>query len=200
VQPLEELRALRALTADAGIAVHLDGARLWNAHVATGVPLAGYGALADTVSVCMSKGLGAPVGSLLVGEAARIAEARVWRKRYGGGMRQVGVLAAAASYALAHHLEGLAADHARAKRLAEAVAAADERWCDPAAVETNIVVLSLPPGPVTAAQVASEASAAGVRVSVLGRSVLRLVTHLDVDDAGVDRACEVLAGIASRTR
>jgi threonine aldolase len=200
IQPLEELRALRSLTAEVGVAVHLDGARLWNAHVATWVPLAEYGALADTVSVCLSKGLGAPVGSVLVGSAARVAEARVWRKRYGGGMRQVGVLAAAGSYALAHHLPGLAADHARAKRLATAVAAADERWCDPAEVETNIVVLAIPDGPVTAAQVASEASAAGVLVSVLGRSRARLVTHLDVDDAGVERACDVLAGIAARAR
>jgi threonine aldolase len=198
VQPLEQLRALRALTAEVGIAVHLDGARLWNAHVATGVPLAEYGALSDTVSVCLSKGLGAPVGSVLVGGAERIAAARVWRKRYGGGMRQVGVLAAAGAYALDHHVAGLAADHARARRLAEAVAGANERWCDPAEVETNIVVLALPPGPVTAAQVAAEASAAGVLVSVLGRSTARLVTHLDVDDAGVDRACEVLAGIAAR--
>jgi threonine aldolase len=200
IQPIEQLRALRAATAEVGIAVHLDGARLWNAHVATGVPLADYGALADTVSVCLSKGLGAPVGSVLVSTAERIADARVWRKRYGGGMRQVGVLAAAGSYALANHLPGMAADHARARRLAGAVAAADDRWCDPADVETNIVVLSLPPGTVTAAQVASEASAAGVLVSVLGRSTMRLVTHLDVDDAGVDRACEVLAGIVTRAR
>src|ERR687884_435917 len=91
VQPLGELRALREGTREIGIAVHLDGARLWNAHVATGVPLAAYGALADTVSVCLSKGLGAPVGSVLVSSAERIAAARVWRKRYGGGMRQVGI-------------------------------------------------------------------------------------------------------------
>jgi threonine aldolase len=200
IQPLDQLKALRAMTSQAGVAVHLDGARLWNAHVATGVPLAEYGALADTVSVCLSKGLGAPVGSVLAGSAARIAEARVWRKRYGGGMRQVGVLAAAGSYALANHLAGMAGDHARARRLAEAVAAADERWCDPADAETNIVVLQLPPGAVTAAAVAVEAAAAGVLVSVLGRSTMRLVTHLDVDDAGVDRAGEVLAGIASRGR
>jgi threonine aldolase len=200
VQPLDQLRALYTMASEAGIAVHLDGARLWNAHVATGVPLAEYGSLADTVSVCLSKGLGAPVGSVLVSSTARIAEARVWRKRYGGGMRQVGVLAAAGDYALDHHLAGLAADHARAKRLAEAIAGANERWCDPAEVETNIVVLSLPAGPVTAAQVAAEAATAGVRVSVLGRTTARLVTHLDVDDAGVERACEVLSGIAARAR
>jgi len=200
VQPIAELQALRVATAAAGIAVHLDGARLWNAHVATGIPLDEYGALADTVSVCLSKGLGAPVGSVVVGDAERIAAARVWRKRYGAGMRQVGVLAAAGSYALAHHLAGLAGDHARAKRLAEAVAGADERWCDPAAVETNIVALEVPPGAPAAPQLAAEASAAGVLVSVLGPRRMRLVTHLDVDDAGVDRACEVLAGLVAGAR
>jgi threonine aldolase len=200
VQPIEELQALRGATAAAGIAVHLDGARLWNAHVATGIPLDEYGALADTVSVCLSKGLGAPVGSLVVGDAERIAAARVWRKRYGAGMRQVGVLAAAGSYALAHHLSGLAGDHARARRLAEAVAGADERWCDPATVETNIVALDVPAGAPAAPQLAAEASAAGVLVSVLGPRRMRLVTHLDVDDAGVDRACDVLAGIVARAR
>src|SRR6185437_6496433 len=104
IQPIAELRALREGAEAMGVAVHLDGARLWNAHVVTGVPLAEYGALADTVSVCLSKGLGAPVGSVLVSSAERIATARVWRKRYGGGMRQVGVLAAAGRYALAHHV------------------------------------------------------------------------------------------------
>ena len=126
-----------------GIAVHLDGARLWNAHVATGVPLAEYGAVADTVSVCLSKGLGAPVGSVLVGSAERIAAARVWRKRYGGGMRQVGILAAAGRYALDHQLARLADDHARARRLAEAVAGVRPELVDTGSVETNIVVLDL---------------------------------------------------------
>src|SRR5918912_3357975 len=120
VQPIEELRALRAGADEMGIAVHLDGARLWNAHVATGISLAEYGSLADTVSVCLSKGLGAPVGSVLVGSADRIAAARVWRKRYGGGMRQVGILAAACRYALDHQLERLGGDHTRARRLGRA--------------------------------------------------------------------------------
>jgi threonine aldolase len=196
VQPLAELQALRSLTAEAGVAVHLDGARLWNAHVATGVPLAEYGRLADTVSVCLSKGLGAPVGSVLVSSAARIAEARVWRKRYGGGMRQVGVLAAAGAYALDHHLAALATDHARAKRLAEAIAAADHSWVNPADVETNIVVLAVP----DAARTAREAAAAGVRISVLGRTTARLVTHLDLDDEGTERACDVLSTLARSAR
>src|SRR3954454_14296873 len=168
VQPIEQLRRLKQGAEELGIAVHLDGARLWNAHVATGVPLATYGSLADTVSVCLSKGLGAPIGSVLVAGAERIAAARVWRKRYGGGMRQVGVLAAAGRYALDHHVERLADDHARARRLADAVAAVRSELVDPAAVETNIVVLDLARAGLGAADVAAAAHDHGVLLSVLG--------------------------------
>ncbi|MDQ2756454.1 MAG: threonine aldolase family protein, partial [Actinomycetota bacterium] len=116
VQPLEQIRAVRAATREVGVSMHLDGARLWNAHVATGVPLDDYAQEFDTVSVCLSKGLGAPAGSVLVGSVSAVAEARIWRKRYGGGMRQVGILAAAGLYAVEHHLGRLADDHARARR------------------------------------------------------------------------------------
>src|SRR5439155_12694390 len=119
----------------AGVNVHLDGARVFNAHVASGVPLSTYGGLADTASVCLSKGLGAPVGSVLVSSAERIAAGRLWRKRLGGGMRQVGVLAAAGLHALDHHLERLADDHENARFLAERLGV------DPATVHTNMVVL-----------------------------------------------------------
>ncbi len=198
VQPIEQLRRLREGTAAMGVGVHLDGARLFNAHVATGVPLGEYGACADTVSVCLSKGLGAPIGSVLVSSVERIARARVWRKRYGGGMRQVGVLAAAGRYALAHHVERLADDHARAWRLAEAVAAVRSELVDPAGVQTNIVVLDLSATSLLAAGVAGAAREEGVLVSVLGPRTLRLVTHLDVDDEGIDRACTVLTKILTR--
>ena len=123
VQPIEAIREVRAATQAVGVAMHLDGARLWNAHVASGVALADYGSQFDTVSVCLSKGLGAPVGSVLVGSAEQMAEARIWRKRYGAGMRQVGILAAAGLYALDHNVERLADDHARAARFAAACAA-----------------------------------------------------------------------------
>src|SRR3954465_14144830 len=123
VQPLDELQKLWDWTRDAGVAVHLDGARIWNAHIASGVGLATYGRLADTASVCFSKGLGTPVGSVLVSSAERIATARLWRKRLGGGMRQVGVLAAAALYALDHHLDRLAEDHEHAQLLAKRLGA-----------------------------------------------------------------------------
>lgn len=195
VQPVAELRKLWQGSREQAVAVHLDGARLWNAHVATGVPLAEYGSYADTVSVCLSKGLGAPVGSVLVGSAEVIAGARIWRKRYGGGMRQVGVLAAAGRYALAHQLDRLAVDHAHARRLAEALGAVDERLCDPAGTETNIVMTHWDkPQQVTA--FAAAAAEAGIRVSVLGPRAVRLVTHLDVTESDLDRACDLLPGIA----
>jgi threonine aldolase len=195
IQPVEELRRLKQGAGELGVKVHLDGARLWNASVATGVLLSTYGALADTVSVCLSKGLGAPVGSVLVGSAERIAAARVWRKRYGGGMRQVGVLAAAGRYALDHHVARLADDHARAGRLADAVAAVRPELVDPATVETNIVVLDLAPARLAATEVAAAARDEGVLLSVLGPRRLRLVTHLDVDDDACEHAAGVLAKV-----
>jgi threonine aldolase len=182
VQSPDQIAAVQKLAADCNLALHLDGARLWNAHVATGAPLADLAAGFDTVSVCLSKGLGAPVGSVLVSTAERIAEARVWRKRYGAGMRQVGILAAAGRYAIAHNTARLADDHDRAQRLAKGLGA------DPSRVPTNIVVLDVP----DAAGVAVAAAEQGVLVSALGPRFLRLVTHLDVDDAGVERAVEVL--------
>ncbi|MDO9457101.1 low specificity L-threonine aldolase [Nocardioides sp.] len=185
VLPLDLLRDLREWTTGVGATVHLDGARIWNAHVATGTPLADYGATADVMSVCLSKGLGAPVGSLLVGSADTVAEARVWRKRMGGGMRQVGILAAAGLHALDHHVERLADDHAHARLLAEACGV------DPASVETNIVVVRRP----DAASYVERAAAAGVRVATVGPTTVRLVTHLGVGRADAETAARVLAGL-----
>lgn len=192
VQDLAAMRALRGYADSVGIALHLDGARLWNAHVATGVPLAEIAGLFDTASVCLSKGLGAPVGSVLVSSRERIAQARVWRKRYGGGMRQVGILAAAGLHALDHHVQRLADDHTRARRLADALERVRPDVVDTSAVDTNIVVLDLTRGP-GAPQLAAAARERGVGVSVLGAHVARLVTHLDVDDAGIDHASQVLS-------
>ncbi|NEK60381.1 low specificity L-threonine aldolase [Geodermatophilus sabuli] len=185
VQPLDQLQRLWNWSRDAGVAVHLDGARLFNASVASGVELATYGQLADTVSVCLSKGLGAPVGSVLVASAERIAAGRLWRKRLGGGMRQVGVLAAAGLHALDHHLARLADDHGHARLLAKRLGV------DPATVETNMVVLDDVPAPL----VAEAAKAQGVLVSQVSPRRIRLVTHLDVDRAGIDRAADVLSAV-----
>ncbi len=184
---IDELRSLRSFAADRGVGVHLDGARLWNAHVATGTPLAEYGAVADVVAVCLSKGLGAPVGSLVVGPSDAMAEARVWRKRMGGGMRQVGILAAAGLHALDHHVERLAEDHEHARLLAEACGV------DPATVDTNIVVVPM----ADPAKVVLAAKEEGVLVSAVGATSLRMVTHLDVDRADVERAAKVLAPLVT---
>ncbi|SHH19929.1 threonine aldolase family protein [Geodermatophilus nigrescens] len=188
VQPLAELQRLWDWSRGAGVAVHLDGARIWNASIAAGVDLATYGRLADTASVCLSKGLGAPVGSVLVASAERIAVGRLWRKRLGGGMRQAGVLAAAGSYALDHHLARLAEDHEHARLLAKRLGV------DPATVETNMVVVDDVPAPV----VAEAAKAQGVLVSQVSPRRVRLVTHLDVDRAAVERAGDVLAALLDR--
>jgi threonine aldolase len=185
VLPVDDLRALREWTSSVGCAVHLDGARIWNAHVATGTPLADYGAIADTVSVCLSKGLGAPIGSLVLGSAEVIAEARVRRKRLGGGMRQVGVLAAAGLYALDHHLDRMAEDHEHARLIAEACG------IDPASVPTNIVVVDVPSAP----DVVAAAAEQGVRIGAVGPRRVRLLTHLDVSREEAGQAAKVLAGI-----
>jgi threonine aldolase len=193
VLPPSELRRLRSSTRDAGVALHCDGARIWHAHVADQVPLAEYGALFDTLSVCLSKGLGAPVGSLVISSAERIARGRVIRKRMGGGMRQAGILAAAGRYALEHHVARLAEDHAKARRLAEALA--EFGVVDSQRVRTNVVPLDLTTSRLDGAALASAARAAGVLVSILGPRTARLVTHYDVDDAAVDRAIKALTSV-----
>nr|WP_205807597.1 GntG family PLP-dependent aldolase [Micromonospora sp. HNM0581] len=192
VIPLDTLRELRRV-ADAGqLALHCDGARIWHAHVADGVPLATYGALFDSLSVCLSKGLGAPVGSLVVGASDRVEQARVIRKRMGGGMRQVGILAAAGRHALTHHVDRLAEDHAKAARLAEAIVPFGVLAT---AVRTNIVPLDLTKAAFDAPALAAAARAEGVLVSVLGPRTARLVTHLNVTDAQIDRAVATLTRI-----
>lgn len=195
VQSLTAIQAVREATRPLGVAMHLDGARLWNAHVASGVELAAYGACFDTVSVCLSKGLGAPVGSVLVGSAAAMDEARVWRKRYGGGMRQVGILAAAGLYALDHHVRRLAQDHARCARAAAAWAQAAPGCVDPAAVETNILVLDAGAAGWGATDLVAALADRGVRGYAAGQGRVRFVWHLDVDDAATAYAIDVVADL-----
>ncbi len=190
VLPLAELEELRAWADAHGIRLHLDGARLWNAAVATGVDMAAYGRLFDAVAVCLSKGLGAPIGSLVVGSADHIAQARVWRKRLGGGMRQVGVLAAAGLYALDHHVDRLADDHAHARLLAEACGV------DTATVATNMVLVH----DVDVAAFVAACAAEGIAVSAVGPRTVRLVTHLDVTRDQVELARPVLARALASTR
>jgi threonine aldolase len=195
IQPFDELTAVAGLCREHGVGYHLDGARLWNAHIATGVALEAYGRLFETVSVCFSKGLGAPVGSVLVSTAENIAKARVMRKRLGGGWRQAGVLAAACLYALDHHVQRLADDHAAARTFAEAVAACVPAAVSPDTVETNIVVIDT--GTTPARPIAAAAAERGVQVSPLGPFMIRAVTHLDVTVDDCDWAGQLVGKLLS---
>jgi threonine aldolase len=192
VQPLDQIKALRKGADEIGVALHLDGARIWNAHVASGVAFNEYGKYFDTISVCLSKGLGAPIGSVMLSTKERVTKARIWRKRYGAGMRQVGLLAGAAHYALDNNIARLSEDHRRAKELAVAIAAIDKSFVDPALVETNIVGLDLANAPYTAAELATRCREAGLWISALGPKYARLVTHLDFDDEQCAGAIEIL--------
>lgn len=190
VHGLARLRALRSVADERSLALHGDGARLFNALVATGEDLVEVGRTFTAFSVCLSKGLGAPVGSLAIGDAAVIDEARLWRRRFGGAMRQAGVLAAAGRYALDHHVDRLADDHANAHTIAAMVADAVPGAVDLEGVATNIVYLDTGSQPADA--IIAAARDAGVLVGAMGPHLLRLVTHLDVDADGCRRAAEVL--------
>jgi threonine aldolase len=192
IQPLDEIKALRKGADELGLALHLDGARIWNAHVASGVALNEYGKYFETISVCLSKGLGAPIGSVMLSTKDRVTKARIWRKRYGAGMRQVGLLAGAAHYALDHNISRLSEDHRRAKEIAIAIASIDASLIDPNTVETNIVGLDLSALPITAAELAARTKEAGLWISALGPKYARLVTHMDFDDAQCTQAIEIL--------
>ncbi|HYJ68867.1 MAG TPA: GntG family PLP-dependent aldolase [Nocardioidaceae bacterium] len=188
VQPIDALREVRALADATGVGVHLDGARIWNASVASGTSLEEYGRIADVMAVCLSKGLGAPVGSLVIGSTDAIDEARVWRKRLGAGWRQAGVLAAAGLHALAYHIDRLAEDHDNARLLAEACGV------DPAGVETNIVVVPCPDAPALVASARAE----GVLIGAVGPQAVRIVTHLDVTKTQAESAAETMARLLGR--
>ena len=176
--------------------VHLDGARIWNAAVASGRTPAEVAAPADSVSVCFSKGLGAPVGSAVVGSAELIGAARRNRKLLGGGMRQAGIIAAGALHALHHHVERLADDHANARRLAEGMSAFRRLRFDPAAVETNIVLSKVADGS-HAADVVAELAKVGVLCADLDARTVRFVTHLDADSEAVEAAISASGPVLS---
>lgn len=189
----EHVAQIRALTEAHGLTLHMDGARLWNAHVATGRPLAEFTRALDSVSVCLSKGLGCPVGSLLAGPRPFIERAHRFRKMLGGGMRQAGVLAAAGLYALEHHLLRLAEDHARLRRLAKGLAALPGLQVEPERYPTNIAFVDLGPSLPSAPVFSQALKRRGVLANPTGPRRLRVLTHLDLDDAAVDRALEAFA-------
>jgi len=191
VFPQRDVEAVAQRARSLGLAVHMDGARLWNAAVATGLALETLAAPADTVSVCFSKGLGAPVGSALVGDRELVREARRLRKMLGGGMRQVGVLCAAALFALDHQRERLREDHALARRLAHGLVGLAGFDVDPRAVETNIVNVDL--SGTTAAAMVSRLAEKGVLVNAVGQFRLRAVTHRDLEIRDIDAALDGFA-------
>jgi threonine aldolase len=198
VQPLEEIKKLRQESEKLGIFLHLDGARIWNAHIASGVDFKEYGRYFDTISVCLSKGLGAPVGSLMVSTKERVSKARPWRKRYGAGMRQAGILAAAGHYALDNNLALLKNDHRRAKSIADAIYSVAPKLIDPATVDTNIVGLDISTLKITASDLSAQLKENGVLASALGPKYLRLVTHLDLADGDIETVNQVLPQLLQR--
>ena len=195
VWPLERLKSISGFARDHQLLVHMDGARLMNAVVASGVSAKEYGAQVDTVWIDLSKGLGCPVGGVLAGSAAFIQEAWQWKQRLGGSMRQSGIIAAAGLYALKHNVARLAEDHDNAKFLAHRLADIPGLEIDPARVETNIILLRVTSDKMSAHQVADTLAAQGIRIGAMTDRTARLVTHLDVDRRGVTEAGDAIAEV-----
>jgi len=190
--PLEKIRAISAWAHEHGLLMHLDGARLWNAIVASGIPAAAWAEHFDSVSVCFSKGLGAPIGSALAGTREFVTRAKHIRKLFGGGMRQAGIAAAAALYALDDHVERLADDHRHARVIAQAIAATPGLHLDPPEVQTNIIWFEVDPEFATAKEVAASLKQRGILISAVGSHRMRACTHLDVSAAQAERAAEAI--------
>jgi len=195
IVPLEVMRRIVTLAHDHGIKAHLDGARIWNAHAATGIPLADWVAGFDSVSVCLSKGLGAPVGSLVLGSADFIRRARRTRKMFGGGMRQVGILAAAGLWAIEHQLPRLTDDHRRARVLADAIRGVRGVKVIPDPPPTNIVVIDVSGHALSAETILQRLAERGVLLVPFGAGRIRAVTHRDVDDNGINRGAAALRAV-----
>jgi threonine aldolase len=198
IQPYPVVEAICRWAREHGLRTHLDGARLWNAAVASGIELARWTQHFDTVNVCFSKGLGAPVGSAICGPQDLIAEALRHRKVFGGGMRQAGILAAAALYALDHHIERLAEDHANAQRLADGIRRIAGLRLDPETVETNIVFFHVDPAWGTAAEFCAQLRKLGVWMLPESRTRIRALAHLDVNSADVDAALGAMEAVARK--
>jgi len=192
VWPLATLQDVAAVARERGLATHLDGARLFNAAVASGIDVATWSAPFDSVWVDFSKGLGAPGGAVLAGSAEFVREAERLKLRWGGAMRQSGIIAAACDYALDHHVARLAEDHANARRLAEGIAAFDGLAIDPATVETNLVYFDVTAPALDAAALCRRLGEHGVRMGEMGPRTVRAVTHLDVSQSDVDAALALL--------
>jgi threonine aldolase len=192
IYPIESIKEINSLARSKGLRLHLDGARLWNASVATGIPLHEYANYFDTVSICFSKGLGAPVGSALVGSLKNIESARKYRKIFGGGMRQVGILAACALYAIEHNVQRLSEDHAKAKLLADELSTISGFSIDKEYVHSNIVIIDISKRKETISEIIGLAKLNGVLLSEMSPTILRAVVHLDVSMDQVIYAARVI--------
>ena len=195
IYPIQKIAEISRLARAKGLVVHLDGARLWNASVASGIKPQEYAQWTDSVSVCLSKGLGAPIGSLVAGSKTFIDRVHRFRKMFGGGMRQVGIIAAAGIYALDHHIERLREDHENAKRLALGLKEIKGVSIFPEHVETNIIIFDITGAGKTAFQVRDEMKKEEVLIHALGKTQIRLVTHLDVSREDIDTALKLFGKI-----
>lgn len=193
VQPIENIRAVRELALKYKLKTHLDGARIWNAHIASGVELREYARYFDTVSACFSKGLGAPVGSIIISDKERINEAFRLRKGWGGGMRQVGIIAAAALYAVKNNIQRLSEDHENAKLLALRLAEMKNIHLNPDDVQTNIILFE--PLNKTVPEALEICKKRGVLLSAGNKTKLRAVTHMDVTKSDIEKAAKILSEI-----
>jgi len=197
IYPIEKMSQISRFAKSRGLQVHLDGARLWNASVASGIKPQEYAQWADSVSVCLSKGLGAPVGSLVAGSKPFIDRVHRFRKMFGGGMRQVGILAAAGIYALDHHIDRLKEDHQNAKRLALGLKEIKGVSIDPEEVETNILIFDVAGTGITPIQIRDEIKKEGVLIHAVGKTQIRLVTHLDVSKEDIEVALKAFKRVLS---
>ena len=197
IYPLEAITELATIARDHKITMHLDGARLFNASIATGIPAADYAAPFDTISICFSKGLGAPVGSALVGSEALIRRARKYRKIFGGAMRQAGILAAACLYALEHNIERLREDHEKARRLAKGLRTLPGIDVNARQLQTNIIMILVDRPDMTAFDLAEKLYESGLATLAVDQQRIRAVTHLDVDMEDILRAIDICSNVVA---
>lgn len=193
--PFDEIKRISHFAREKGIRIHLDGARLWNASAATAIPIPEYCSYFDSVSLCFSKGLGAPVGSIIAGSSEFIQKARYHRKVFGGGMRQAGILAAAAIYAIEHHLQRLAEDHHRARILGEFIARLPNIEFDPQSLQTNIVIFNVRMTSLSGQQVIDRLAEKGIKMLTFAGTKIRAVTHLHISDRDIEQTKHVLQEI-----
>jgi threonine aldolase len=195
LHPIEDMQELHAFCEAEGIPLHLDGARIWNAHVATRTPMHVFGDAVDSISICFSKGLGAPVGSMLLGTRNLLTRAHKYRKIFGGGMRQSGMLAAAARYAVEHHLQLLSEDHRRAREFADALDSLTTFHIRRDKVQTNMVLLDFSSSPMRAAEARTLLREAGIEIGMGMGDMLRAVFHMNLDDVAIHRATSIFTTI-----